>query len=157
MTASSTLAVASGSSKSIFCLVRCVLFTDLHDPCSIVVAELTQDDEHTSEESLAASSVIMPPAPSLGAATVASTGISNAASSITIPSVPHSDDGTDNSFDSSISLVNIPSSPFLDDDDDLYQDSRSQVASNIQSPAAIERDLEYVVLYDTSSNSSAAE
>ncbi|KAI0094476.1 hypothetical protein BDY19DRAFT_1044297 [Irpex rosettiformis] len=123
----------------------------------IVVAEPIQADEHSSDEPLAASSVIMPPAPSLAAATVASAGVSHAASTVTVPSVPLSDDGSDSSFDSSISLINIPSSPSVDNDDELYQDSRSHVASNSHSPAVIERDLEYVVLYDTSSNSSAEE
>ncbi len=103
----------------------------------------------------------MPPAPSLGGVTGVSAGVSNAGTSITIPSAPRSDNGSDISFDSSISLINIPSSPSVDDDDEVYQDSRSHVevaaSSIVPSPAVIERDLEYVVLYDTSSNSSADE
>lgn len=87
----------------------------------------------------------MPPAPSMGAATRASTGLS--IPSLTDPSAPLSDDG---SFDSSMSLVNVPSSPSIDEEDDeIYQDSRSRIAA---SPTMLERDLEYVVLYDTSSS-----
>ena len=144
--------VAYGSSEFLQCFVLPLLCSQSHN--SIIVAEATQADEHSSDESLAASSVIMPPAPSLGAAsgaTRASAGMSIPTSSLTIPSAPPSDDG---SFDSSISLINIPSSPSIDDDDEDYQDSRSRIATVPPSPAAIERDLEYVVLYETSTSES---
>lgn len=112
----------------------------------IEVAESTHNED-ASEKSLAASSVIMPPAPSAGAETGVSAGIS-APPSTTVLSGPPSDDG---SFDSSMSLIDAPSSPSIegiDDDEDLFQDSREIVVSPIDAP----RDIEYVVLYDTSSS-----
>jgi next to BRCA1 gene 1 protein len=150
MTASSILAAVYGLSECLspYRLSSC----RTHYIYSIVVAEPVQADEQSSDESLAASSVIMPPAPSahsIGATTRASANISVPGTSISIPSTPPSDDG---SFDSSISLINIPSSPSINDEDDEdYQDSRSRLASVATSPAILERDLEYVVLYDTSS------
>ncbi|THH02356.1 hypothetical protein EW026_g520 [Hermanssonia centrifuga] len=104
----------------------------------IVVAEV---NDEAGEESLAASSVIMPPAPSAPSART------NTRESV-VPSTfstPSSDDG---SFDSSMSLINVPSSP-SGEDDDLYQDSRARIHA---SPLETHRDLEYVVLYDTASS-----
>ena len=113
----------------------------------IEVAEPAHKDD-ASDGSLAASSVIMPPVPSTGAETHASAGVS-VGPSTTAPSSPASDDG---SFDSSMSLIDAPSSPSIDaidDDEDIFQDSREIVVSpNNEAP----RDLEYVVLYDTSSS-----
>lgn len=112
----------------------------------IEVAELTHQDD-ASDESLAASSVIMPPAPSAGAGTQTSTRLS-IITSTTVPSSPASDDG---SFDSSMSLIDAPSSPSIEglDDEDIFQDSREIVVSPANEAS---HDIEYVVLYDTSSS-----
>lgn len=64
--------------------------------------------------------------------------------SVTIPSGPPSDSG---SFDSSISLVDAPTSPISDDDEAVYEDSRSHVTP----PSARVQDVEYVMLYESSS------
>lgn len=110
----------------------------------IIVAELDHGEDPSSEESLAASSVIVPPAPSAGAQTHQSTGMS-VAPSTTVPSSPLSDDG---SFDSSLSLIDAPSSPSIASaDDEIFQDSREAA-----SPVDPTRDMEYVVLYDTTSS-----
>ena len=104
---------------------------------------------HSSgEDSLASSSVIMPRPLEDVEATPAAVA---SASSITIPSAPPSDDG---SFESSISLIDAPSSPSIADDDAIYEASRSQVQATTGDRP---RDLEYVVLYDTSSSSSSSE
>ncbi|EKM61508.1 uncharacterized protein PHACADRAFT_112173 [Phanerochaete carnosa HHB-10118-sp] len=111
----------------------------------IVVVEPDHSEDPSSEESLAASSVIVPPAPSAGAQTRESTGVSAAAS---VPSSPLSEDG---SFDSSLSLIDAPSSPSIASADDvIFQDSREAVDAT--SPADVSRDMEYVVLYDTTSS-----
>ncbi|GJE89466.1 ZZ-type zinc finger-containing protein [Phanerochaete sordida] len=110
----------------------------------IVVAEMDHSDDPSSEESLAASSVIVPPAPSAGARTHPS----ESAPATTVPSSPLSDDG---SFDSSLSLIDAPSSPSIASaDDEIFQDSRSAVDAASLADAA--RDMEYVVLYDTTSS-----
>ena len=63
------------------------------------------------------------------------------ASSLTIPSAPPSEGS------SSISLLEVPSDS--DDDDAAYEDSRSRV---ISSPAISAQDVEYVMLFDSSSD-----
>ena len=115
--------------------------------CSIVVAEPDHLSSESGEDSLAASSIVVPLAPSMEGATHVSTGLS--VPSLTAPSAPLSDDG---SFGSSPSLISMPSTAENEndeEDDEVYQDSRSRIAT---SPVAIERELEYVVLYDTSSS-----
>ena len=117
-----------------------------HIICSIFVVESNED---SNEESLAASSVIMPPAPSLATGTRVSGEAS--APTFTNPSGPVSDDG---SLDSSISLVDMPSSPSSPSslsDDEIYEDSRTHLVPTAVS--AHPGDVEYVVLYDTSSSS----
>ena len=117
----------------------------------IEVTEPTAEKE-SSDESLAASSIIMPPAPSVGANTQTSTN-TGAPRSPTILTAPASDDG---SYDSSMSLIDPPSSPSIEDidgleddeDEDIFQDSREVVVSPTDAP----HDVEYVVLYDTSSS-----
>lgn len=111
----------------------------------IVVAEPTHDDG--SDESLAASSVIMPSAATTQTHTPpASTGVSGPPSTA-VPSSPLSDDG---SFDSSLSLIDAPVSSIEDEDEEIFQDSRERVvATPVDGPA---QDMEYVVLYDTSSS-----
>lgn len=90
---------------------------------------------------MASSSVIMPRP--LDHA-MSATNMPGSASSTTIPSAPPSDDG---SFESSISLINAPSSPSIGEDEAIYEDSRASV--HLEHP----RDMEYVVLYDTTSSS----
>ncbi|TCD64312.1 hypothetical protein EIP91_004259 [Steccherinum ochraceum] len=104
----------------------------------ITVAEMNRPASKSSgEDSLASSSVIMPrPLEDVEAAVN-----TPASPSITIPSNPPSDDG---SFESSISLIDAPSSPSIGEDEAIYEDSRSNAF------AERPRDLEYVVLYDTS-------
>lgn len=49
-----------------------------------------------------------------------------------------------------MSLIDVPSSPSIEEEDeDIFQDSRSRVAP---SPAEPNNDIEYVVLYDTTSS-----
>ncbi|THH31949.1 hypothetical protein EUX98_g2227 [Antrodiella citrinella] len=107
----------------------------------ITVAEMNRPESKSSgEDSLASSSVIMPRPLESIAATANAPG---SGSSITVLSNPPSDDG---SFESSISLLDAPSSPSVEGDDAIYEDSRTNAAVNRP------RDLEYVVLYDTSSS-----
>jgi len=115
----------------------------------INVAEMNKPaSRHSGEGSLDSSTVIMPQ--SVDASEHGSSSVAPPASvsSVTIPSNPPSDDG---SFDSSVSLIEVPS----DDEDDamyedaMYEDSRSRV---IVSPVPRARELDYVVLYDTSSS-----
>ncbi|GBE77445.1 hypothetical protein SCP_0103200 [Sparassis crispa] len=113
----------------------------------ITVAEVNRATSELSsaEESLAASSVIMPHSTSEPAVEQRSTTARSL--SVTIPSGPTSDSG---SFDSSASLIDAPSSPFSDDDDDaVYEDSRSH---DIVSPAQPRQETEYVMLYESSSS-----
>ena len=98
--------------------------------------------EESGEESLAASSVIIPPAPSLVADTRTSAQVSLPASLAT-PSGPLSDNG---SIDSLLSLVDVPSSPSLSSDDEIYEDSRA----NITNVPTTQRNDDFVVLYETS-------
>jgi len=93
------------------------------------------------DESLAASSVIMPHAAPERTST---SSVRIPTLSVTIPSGPLSDDG---SFSSSMSLVDLPS-PTSDDDDEVYEDSRSRV---VPTPSDQLREVEYVMLYDSSS------
>lgn len=79
-----------------------------------------------------------------------SAGPTAAATSLTTPSHPPSDDG---SFDSDISLLDAPSSPSDEEDEAIYHDTRSRfLPPQVEAPAeptTIEQDLEYVVLYDS--------
>ncbi|KAH8099823.1 hypothetical protein BXZ70DRAFT_894348 [Cristinia sonorae] len=114
----------------------------------INVAEMNRPASQTSDQdSLASSSVIMPRTlEEINTAVASASNARTSMSSITIPSNPPSDDG---SFESSISLINVPSSPSIGDDDIIYEDSRvNAVGDGDGAP----RDLEYVVLYDTSSD-----
>ena len=121
---------------------------------SITVAALDQHQESSSESSLASSSIVMPqsaPFPSSNVSEQAmrdSVELSSAMSSspITAPSKPPSDTGTDSD---SVSLISIPSDD--DDDESAWEDSRSHVM--VTPPAeGVARGMEYVVLYDSSSD-----
>ncbi|CAL1694541.1 unnamed protein product [Somion occarium] len=114
----------------------------------ITVAEMNATNESSGEESLAASSVIMPHVLHVEPV-FNSAGPSAAATSFTTPSSPPSDDG---SFDSSVSLLDAPSSPSDDEDEAIYHDSRSRILPTpAEVPVTVDHDIEYVVLYDTSS------
>ena len=110
----------------------------------------------TTDESLAASSVIMPQAAHVaGAPRVvlpprAATNLSEPTLSITIPSGPPSE--TD-SFESSISLVDAPSSPISDDIESYYREVREHAAATRPTapPAGPVREGDYVMLFDSSS------
>ncbi|KAI0361037.1 hypothetical protein OH77DRAFT_1417236 [Trametes cingulata] len=108
----------------------------------ITVAELNE----SSSESLASSSVIMPqtapqPPSTRSAAEHVYTRLSTP--SMTLPSAPPSEGG------SSVSLIDIPSSSSSSSSDDaIYEDSRSRV---LVSPALTPQDVEYVMLFDSSS------
>ncbi|KAI0828967.1 hypothetical protein BC628DRAFT_1482227 [Trametes gibbosa] len=105
----------------------------------IAVAEVNE----SSSESLASSSIIMPrPQPSSARSTVADVPTRFSTPSITLPSSPHSSGG------SSVSLLDVPSSNSSDDDDAIYEDSRSRV---LVSPPHMPQDIEYVMLFDSSS------
>ena len=102
----------------------------------------------SSDESLAASSVIMP---EIAPQATAPSGIERqfSVSSMTVLSALSSES------DSSVSLLDVPSSNSSDDDDDddddaAYEDSRSQV---ITSPVEHAQDVEYVMLFESSSES----
>lgn len=128
--------IASGSSKQshLLCIVRLLICL-----LSITVAEV---NDPTSDESLAASSIIMPQSVPHSASGRSITEHRFSISSMTVPSAPPSEIG------SAISLLDIPSSSASDDDDAIYEDSRSQV---IVSSAADAQDVEYVMLFDSSS------
>ncbi|KAH9837268.1 uncharacterized protein C8Q71DRAFT_757514 [Rhodofomes roseus] len=124
----------------------------------ITVAEMTRATSSLStDESLAASSVIMPQAaqsqiadaPRVLPPRTTTTAPSEPASA-TLPSSPLSD--TD-SFDSSISLVDAPSSPISDDFEEYFRELRGHVS---RPEAAARRALEpeYVMLYDSASSES---
>ncbi len=99
-------------------------------------------NDPSSDESLAASSIIMPQSVPQSASGRSITEHQFSTSSMSFPSAPPSEIG------SVISLLDVPYSSSSDDDDAVYEDSRSQV---IVSPAADAQDVEYVMLFDSSS------
>ncbi|TBU25294.1 hypothetical protein BD311DRAFT_700421 [Dichomitus squalens] len=106
----------------------------------ITVAEM---NEPSSDESLAASSVIMPRTAGQTVSARSSIEHQFSTSSMTVPSAPPSE------IDSSVSLLDVSSSSSSDDEDyAVYEDSRSQF---VPSPAADAQDVEYVMLFDSSS------
>ncbi|KAI9056980.1 hypothetical protein FKP32DRAFT_1661460 [Trametes sanguinea] len=108
----------------------------------IIVAEVNE----SSSESLASSSIIMPgniPRPPSTQSTTEHVYTRFSTPSATMPSAPPSEGG------SSISLVDMPSSPSSTSSDEaMYEDSRSRV---LVSPQVLARDVEYVMLFDSSS------
>lgn len=62
--------------------------------------------------------------------------------SVTMPSSPMSEGG------SSVSLLDVISSNASSDDEAMYEDSRSRV---LVSPSQVPQDIEYVMLFDSSS------
>ncbi|KAI0756244.1 hypothetical protein C8Q80DRAFT_1127522 [Daedaleopsis nitida] len=108
----------------------------------ITVAEMSE----SSDESLAASSVIMPHANTNSASVRATTVHRFSSSSMTFPSPPSSVGG------SSVSLLDAPSSD-SDSDDAMYEDSRSHIITPPEAHAAAQGEGDYVLLFDSSSES----
>ncbi|KAI8981131.1 hypothetical protein BD414DRAFT_464073 [Trametes punicea] len=107
----------------------------------IIVAEVND----SSSESLASSSVIMPdivPQPPSTRSATEHLYARLSTPSVTLPSSPPSEGG------SSVSFVDIPSPSLASSDDVVYEDSRSRV---LVSPELAARDIEYVMLFDSSS------
>ena len=113
----------------------------------------------TTDESLAASSVIMPQAAQVDDAPRVvlpprlATNPSEPTLSVTIPSGPPSE--TD-SFESSISLVDAPESPISEELEAYYREVREH-AVVVAPPAIVLRPVhegDYVMLYDSSSSES---
>lgn len=124
---------ASGSSTCLSCSLR---YQKANCRNSITVAEM---NEPSSDESLAASSVIMPRSVSPPGSAHTTTAQRFSTSSMSFPSAPPS-------VGSSVSLIDASSDS--DDDDAIYEDSRSRV---ITSPEVAPPDVEYVMLFDSSS------
>ncbi|PIL31453.1 hypothetical protein GSI_06154 [Ganoderma sinense ZZ0214-1] len=108
----------------------------------ITVAEM---NDPSSDESLAASSIIMPQSVPQSASGGSIIERRFSGSSMTVPSAPPSEIG------SAISLLDVPSSSSSDDDDAVYEDSRSQVIVTPVVDAQDAQDVEYVMLFDSSS------
>ncbi|KAF9526424.1 hypothetical protein CPB83DRAFT_857788 [Crepidotus variabilis] len=117
------------------------------------VAEV--DSQHTSDESMASSSIIMPAVSQSDAASATVTGtLSSRTQSANEDNL--SDDGSD------LSLISMPSSP---SDDELWHETRSHPTNSITSalsPAQPRRlapsdaNVDYVMLYDDSSSEDGA-
>ena len=128
--------------------------------CRISVVEA--DSHHSSDDSMAASSIIMPiSSPSaLQSEHVPSTTVHSASAVSTIVTDDSvSELGSDSS---SVSLISMPSSPSDDEDDDLFHDSRSQTTADQVAAAAAAATaatattasgMDYVMLYDDNSSS----
>jgi next-to-BRCA1 protein 1 len=106
----------------------------------IVVAESIQ---HLESSSLASSSIIMPVAESLEQSTT------------TVNTSPASRISTDDSISelgsdtSSVSILSVPSTDGDEEDDAVWDESRSHVA--VMEPERVRAAMEYVVIYDDSS------
>ncbi|KAF8167336.1 hypothetical protein B0H34DRAFT_681448 [Crassisporium funariophilum] len=124
----------------------------------IEINVVESDSHHSSDESMAASSIIMPTASSAPQSEhIASTTVQ----SVSAPSTMATDDnlsdaGSDNS---SISLISMPSSPSDDEDEALWHDSRSQTTAERAAAAAASAAgtpasaMDFVMLYDDNSSS----
>ena len=122
--------------------------------CRINVAE--SDSHHSSDDSMAASSVIMPiSSPSAQQSQhVPSTTVHSLSAVSTIVT----DDSISEIFsdNSSVSLISMPSSPSDDEDEGLFHDSRSQTTADRAAAiaaAAPTSGMDYVMLYDDNSSS----
>jgi len=113
------------------------------------------DSHHSSDESMAASSIIMPTASSAPRShQVASTTIRSGPTSLTSTEDNISDAGSD------ISLISMPSSPSDSEDETLWHDSRSQTTAELaaaaaaaaSAPATPSSAIDYVLLYDDNSS-----
>ena len=113
------------------------------------------DSHHSSDDSMAASSIIMPISSPCAQQSehVSSTTVHSLSGVSTIVT----DDGISeiDSDASSVSLISMPSSPSDDEDEALFHDSRSQTtadraAAATGTPAS---GMDYVMLYDDNSSS----
>lgn len=114
------------------------------------------DSHHSSDDSMAASSIIMP-------ISCPSTQQSEHVPSTTVHSLSGvstivTDDGISEigSDSSSVSLISMPSSPSDDEDEALFYDSRSQATADRVAavPSAMPTSgMDYVMLYDDNSSS----
>jgi next to BRCA1 gene 1 protein len=117
------------------------------------------DSHHSSNDSMAASSIIMPHAsPSARQSehvpSITVHSLSAASTIVTDDTV--SEIGSDSS---SVSLISMPSSPSDDEDEALFHDSRSQTTAERAAAAAAAASatptsgMDYVMLYDDNSSS----
>ena len=112
------------------------------------------DSHHSSDDSMAASSIIMPlSSPSAQQSEhVASTtvrSLSGVSTIVTDDSISEMD-----SDSGSVSLISMPSSPSDDEDEALFHDSRSQTtADRVADATATTSGMDYVMLYDDNSSS----
>lgn len=112
------------------------------------------DSHHSSDDSMAASSIIMPlSSPSAQQSEhIPSTTVHSLSGVSTIVT----DDGISeiDSDSSSVSLISMPSSPSDDEDEALFHDSRSQTtADRVAAATATTSGMDYVMLYDDNSSS----
>ena len=123
--------------------------------CRINVVE--SDSHHSSDDSMAASSIIMPISPP--SAQQSEHVSSNTVHSLSAVSTVVTDDGISEigSDSSSVSLISMPSSPSDDEDEALFHDSRSQTTAERDAAAAPTvsptSGMDYVMLYDDNSSS----
>ena len=148
------LVIVSGSSEFLpidffFEVIQCLVTRRIN------VVE--SNSYHSSDDSMAASSIIMPGAsPSAQQSEhVASTTIH----SLSPPSTIVTDDDISevDSDGTSVSLISMPSSPSDDEDEALFHDSRSQATADRAAAAAgtvaSAAGMDYVMLYDDNSSS----
>jgi next-to-BRCA1 protein 1 len=124
----------------------------------IEINVVESDSHHSSDDAMAASSIIMPDASSSAQRSehVPSTTVHSLSATSTIVTEDNvSDIGSDSS---SVSLISMPSSPSDDEDEALFHDSRSQTMAERASalpaaPTAATSGMDYVMLYDDNSSS----
>jgi len=118
----------------------------------IEINVVESDSHHSSNDSMAASSVIMPISPSAQQSEhVPSTTVhSLSAVSTIVTDDSVSEIGSDSS---SLSLISVPSSPSDDEDEALFHDSRSQTTADRGAATATNSGMDYVMLYDDNSSS----
>jgi len=114
------------------------------------------DSHHSPDDSMAASSIIMPAAsPSAQQSEhVPSTTVHSLSVASTV--AMEDDISEIDSDSSSVSLISMPSSPSDDEDEVLFHDSRSQTTAERAAAAAIATPaagMDYVMLYDDNSSS----
>ena len=121
--------------------------------CRINVVE--SDSHHTSDDSMAASSIIMPAAsPSAQQSEHVPSTTVHSLSAISTATLD--DDVSEiGSEGYSVSLISMPSSPSDDEDEALFHDSRSRTMAERAAAAATTpaSGMDYVMLYDDNSSS----
>ena len=119
--------------------------------CRINVVE--SDSHHSSNDSMAASSIIMPissPSAQQSEHVPSTTVHSRSAVSTIVTDDSVSEIGSDSS---SLSMISMPSSPSDDEDEALFHDSRSQTTADRGAATATNSGMDYVMLYDDNSSS----